>query len=92
MKCRHCQSERTIYIGLRIKCKDCGRTSSRIVRSNTPLPEERPICPECGSPKPFSRGSVEGVRYWTCKTCGRSYKDRSQEVKAEIPVLEVQIE
>jgi len=92
MKCRHCESEKVISQGSKIKCKNCDRVSSKIQRRHAPPLNERPLCPDCGSPEPYAMGSSKGIRLWSCRSCGRFYKDRSQEVKVEIPILEVQVE
>lgn len=95
MNCRHCGSDRTMSKGIVIKCKDCNRTSTKIQRRAEILAEDRPICPDCDNSNPYSRGIIEGVRRWVCRSCGRQYASAyaaSVKDKVELPTLEVQIE
>jgi uncharacterized protein (DUF983 family) len=34
------------------------------------------ICPNCGQPKPFTRGVRGRTRWHKCKKCGLTYKSR----------------
>ena len=92
MNCRHCGSERIISAGVRTKCKDCGTTSYKIQRRIKIPVEDRPLCPECGNSNPYALGSVDEVREWSCRSCGRRYRDRPTINKVELSTLEVQIE
>ena len=92
MNCKHCGSNRTILQGRNIKCKDCNKVFPKIVRRIIVPAEDRPSCPDCGSPNPYSLGLPKGIRSWSCRSCGRFYAETPIEDKVELPVMEVQVE
>ena len=90
--CKHCGSDRTISKGRNIKCKDCRRLSPKISRHIKIPIGDRPLCPECGTSNPYSAGSREGMRFWSCRVCGREYSAQSERDKVELLNMEVQTE
>ena len=92
MNCRHCGSSRVRSEGRNVKCKDCGRASTKIQRSFAVPAEDRPLCPECGASNPYSNSSREGEKRWVCRECGRFYIRNSNKGKVELPIMEVQVE
>ncbi len=88
MNCRHCESDHVISQGMNMKCKNCGKTSVKIARRTIIPTEDRPSCPECGSPNPYSCGVPGGIRRWSCRSCGRYYSTQPKIDKAELSIID----
>jgi len=92
MNCPRCGSGNIKLQGRNMKCKDCSKAFRKIIRRIIIPAEDRPSCPECGSPNPYSCGLPEGTRAWSCRSCGRYYKETPIKDKVELPIMEVQVE